>query len=70
MIDICHVLLWLMSYENTRGAQSAPQLVKGCDVCCHVYVTGAHKRTCPTTVLLSAMSECASDCCIEGLDDK
>ena len=26
-------------------------------------------RTCPTTVLLSAMSECASECCIERLNE-
>ena len=26
--------------------------------------------TCPTTILLSAMSECVSECCIEGLNNK
>ena len=45
-------------------------------MCCHVYVTGAHKKhvwsigTSPTTIHLSAMSECASECCIEGPNDK
>ena len=33
VIDTCCVLLWLMSYEHTRGSQSAPQLVKKARVC-------------------------------------
>ena len=36
VIVTCHVPLWPMSYEHTRGSQSAPQLVKrpGCVLSC------------------------------------
>ena len=45
-------------------------------MCCHVYVTVHIKehmwsiRTSPTTILLSAMSECVGECCTERLNDK
>ena len=76
VIDTCCVLLWLMSYKHTRGSQSAPQLTKGWGVCCHVYVTGAHKRRCvvhwnmPNHHTSTAMSVCVNECCIERLNER
>ena len=47
VIDNCHVLLWLMSYgEYKRFPECFPTHKKARSVCCHVYVSGAHKRTC------------------------
>ena len=45
-------------------------------MCCHAYVTCGHKKhvwsvgTCPTTILLSGMSECVNECCIERLNEE
>ena len=77
VIYACHVLLWLMSYEYTRGSQSVPELIKKAGVCTvmsmwlvHIKEHVSSIRTCPTTILLSTMIECVSECCIEGPNDK
>ena len=47
-----------------------PNSLKDWGVCFHIYVAGAYKEhvwfigTCPTTILLSAMSECTNEYCI------
>ena len=44
--DACCAPLWLTSYEHTRVHRVLPNSLKGWAVCCHVYVTSAHKGTC------------------------
>ena len=72
VIDTCCVLLWLMSYEHMRGFSECSSTCKKAGVCAVMPMWLVHikehvwtVRTCPTTMLLSAMSECVNDCYIE-----
>ena len=59
---LCYGLYHISIQEVPRVLRNS---IKGWGVCVHikehVWTTG----TCPTTILLSAMSECVNECCIE-----
>ena len=58
----------LCLHDGSPDDGSAPQLIKRLGVCYHVYMISAHKehvwtiRTCPTTILLSAVTMCECVC--------